>query len=186
MTGKEATENVMNVLESMAIPYMVVGSLSSNFYGVERSTKDADFVIALGEMPISQLAQQLDPSLKLDPQMTFETITGTTRFVIRCSGIPFTIEIFLLSDDLHDQERFRRRCQVHIKGRDIFLPTAEDVVVTKLRWLHLGKRNKDHDDVRNVIAVQGDQLDWDYIHHWCDLHGSRERLDEIRRSIPPL
>jgi hypothetical protein len=41
--------------------------------------------------------------------------------------------------------------------------------------------------VRDVIAVQGDELlDWDYIHHWCGIHGTRVLLDEIRASIPPI
>ena len=34
------------------------------------------------------------------------------------------------------------------------------------------------------FAVQADTLDWDYIHRWCDEHGTRELLDDIRRSIP--
>lgn len=59
--------------------------------------------------------------------------------------------------------------------------------ITNLRWALIAKRGKDSDDVRNVIAVQGDEaLDWDYIHHWCAQHGTRALLDEIRSSIPPL
>ena len=34
---------------------MVVGSMSSNIYGIPRSTKDADFVIELGNQSISRL-----------------------------------------------------------------------------------------------------------------------------------
>jgi len=72
-------------------------------------------------------------------------------------------------------------------GRDVQVPTVEDVIITKLRWAQIAKRGKDSDDVRNVIAVQGDEaLDWDYIHHWCAEHGTRTLLDEIRASIPPL
>lgn len=57
----------------------------------------------------------------------------------------------------------------------------------KLRWAKHAKRGKDREDVRDVIAVQGDAaLDWDYIHEWCARHGTRELLDEIRASIPPL
>jgi len=67
------------------------------------------------------------------------------------------------------------------------IPTAEDVIVMKLRWFALAKRGKDRDDVRDVIAVQGDEsLDWDYIHHWTAEHGTRTLLDEIRASIPPI
>jgi hypothetical protein len=57
------------------------------------------------------------------------------------------------------------------------------VIVTKLRWA----RPKDKDDVRNVIAVQGDErIDWGYVHGWTNLHGTTALLDEIRRSIPPI
>jgi hypothetical protein len=49
------------------------------------------------------------------------------------------------------------------------------------------RATKDGCDVRNIIAVQGDAaLDWDYIHHWCAIHGTRALLDEIRASIPPI
>ena len=69
----------------------------------------------------------------------------------------------------------------------VHLRQTEDVIITKLRWAQIAKRGKDSDDVRNVIAVQGDEvLDWDYIHHWCAQHGTRVLLDEIRGSIPPL
>jgi hypothetical protein len=35
-----------------------------------------------------------------------------------------------------------------------------------------------------VIAVQGNLVDWEYVGRWCDQHGTRGLLDEIRRSIP--
>jgi len=27
-------------------------------------------------------------------------------------------------------------------------------------------------------------VDWEYVFRWCDRHGTRGLLDEIRRSIP--
>jgi len=72
-------------------------------------------------------------------------------------------------------------------GCEVFIPSVEDVIVTKLRWERLGKRGKDGDDIRDVIAVLGDDaLDWDYIHRWTADHGTRALLDEIRASIPPI
>jgi len=68
--------------------------------------------------------------------------------------------------------------------REIFLPTVEDVILNKLRWSQGGHRLKDVDDVRNVIAVQQDRIDWDYVHAWCDRHGTREVLESIRSSLP--
>src|SRR5690349_16857839 len=109
MTGDEATVAVIDALEASEIEYMLVGSLSSNAYGVARSTKDADFVVQLGKASFADLVNRLGPGFWLDPQATFETVTMTTRRVLRVTETQFIVELFHLSDDSHDQERFRRR-----------------------------------------------------------------------------
>lgn len=186
MTGEEAVATMIDALDALAIPYMLAGSFSSNYYGVPRATRDADFVIQTENVAVAELARRLGPAFQFDPQMSFETVTGTGRYVVKLRDQPFKIELFLLSDDPHDTERFNRRRRTTYLKKELHIPTAEDVVVTKLRWSRQGKRLKDADDVRNVIALQGDRLDWPYIEHWCDQHGTRALLDEIRRSIPPL
>ena|SRR5947207_3135118 len=185
MTSTEAVLKVLDALDDCGIPYML-GSNSSNVYGIPRSTQDADFVIELGETSIVELARRMAPSIRLDPQMSFETVTMSRRYVADVVGTPFQIELFLLNNDPHNQERFRRRQQVTLLDRQVWMPTAEDVIVTKLHWALLGNRSKDRDDVQGVIAVQGDRIDWGYVHRWCEQHGTRELLDEIRRSIPPI
>ena len=62
--------------------------------------------------------------------------------------------------------------------------TAEDVVVTKLRWSRQGRRQKDVDDVRNVLAVQSGKLDLDYIRQWADQHGTRPLLEQLLSESP--
>ncbi|HEV3261003.1 MAG TPA: hypothetical protein VG013_29400 [Gemmataceae bacterium] len=185
MTSEEAAVAVIDALHDLAIPYILVGSFSSNYYGIGRSTKDADFVLQLGSHSVREIADRLGPAFRLDPQMSFETVTMTTRHIVQVVSIPFRIELFDLSDDPHDQERFRRRRQGTLLDRQVMLPAVEDVIVTKLRWA-LGQRSKDREDVRDVIAVQGDRIDWDYVNSWCDRHGTRAVLEEIRSSIPPI
>lgn len=187
MTSEEATMAVIDALEAMHIPYMVVGSFSSSYYGIARSTKDADFVVEFETESLPSFMDHLGPAFRLDPQMTFETITMTRRHVLNVASIPFQIELFYLSEDPHDRERFERRRRVKLLDREINLPTAEDVIIMKTRWAWISKRrSKDIDDVRGVVAVQGPNLDWSYIYGWCDQHGTRALLDEIRDSIPPL
>jgi hypothetical protein len=174
---------VIDGLHALSIPYILVGSFSSNFYGIPRSTKDADFVIELGDLSVRDLAQQLGPAFRLDPQMTFESATGTRRFTLHLTDGSFEVELFLLSEDAHDQSRFTRRRSVQTLQREVFLPTPEDVIITKLRWFHVLARGKDREDVENILSVQSDVLDWEYLLHWCDQHGTRELLEEIRRDL---
>ena len=76
-----------------------------------RSTRDADFVVQLGDTPIQEIVDQLGPEFKLDPQLSFETVTCTSRYIVNTKKGLFKIELFLLSDDPHDRERFSRRRQ---------------------------------------------------------------------------
>ena len=180
----DAFLTVIDALQAAQIPYMVVGSLSVNLYAPPRSTQDADILVHVDPGALQALRPKLEPSLRWEPQLSFETVTSSTRQVLELPRTGYKVELFFLTSDPHDQERFARRVRVPVLGRDMYLPTPEDVLVTKLRWSHLGRRAKDVDDARNLLAVQGDRLDWDYIHRWCDTHGTRALLDDIRRSIP--
>jgi hypothetical protein len=182
MNSDEATSAVVDALDTLRIPYMIAGSFSTNYYGIPRATQDADIVVHLKPGDLSRLVKHLGPSFRLDPQMSFETVTATRRFVLYVVDSVFTIELFLLSDDDHDQQRFARRRLQRIGNRDVFVPSVEDVVITKLRWSHGGGRRKDFEDTENVISVQADNIDWDYVYSWCDRHGTRELLDQIRQS----
>lgn len=182
MTTDEATTAMIDALETSGIPHMLVGSLASNFYSVPRATQDADFVLQVASGRIQEVVERLGPPFRLDRQMSFELVTATTRWLVLLAGTSFSFDLFLLSDDPHDQERFRRRRRVQILGRQVAIPTVEDMIVTKLRWSRQGQRPKDLDDVRNMIAVQGERIDWAYVTAWCAQHGTQEILDGVRRK----
>jgi len=180
MTNEESVGKVFDTLAAMCVPYVVVGSLASNYYGIARSTQDADFVLHLGNHSISEVVGKLGSHFIWNRQMSFETVTGTLRYDLQLTESDFKVEFFLLSEDPHDQERFQRRRPVRLLNREVCVLCAEDVVISKLRWYRHAKRTKDLDDVQNVIAVSGDKLDWPYIYRWCDLHGTREQVESLR------
>lgn len=180
MTSLEKVTAVINTLNELGIPYMLTGSLASNMYGLVRATQDADFVVQVEADGISRIAAQLQPLFTLDPQASFETITMTMRYVLISGDEELKVELFLLSEDPHDKARFQRRIQGVFEERPVAVPTPEDIVVSKLRW----HRRKDIDDVRNIMVMQAGMLDEDYIRGWCDKHGTRDRLERIRESIP--
>jgi hypothetical protein len=110
---------VVEVILKEQIPFLVVGSFSSNFYGIPRSTKDGDLVVELGNKSVRTITDQLGPGFHLDPQIAFESVLGTTRHIVDVAGTSFKIELFRLSADPHDQERFARRVVQEWRGRQI-------------------------------------------------------------------
>jgi hypothetical protein len=175
----DATLALVDELNTLATDYLLVGSLAASFYGLSRATTDADFVLEMGQCKLSEIVARMGPKYRLDPQPGFEIFTGKRVDVIQVVGTPFKIDVFPLSDDAFDQERFQRRIRAHWHDRDIFLPTAEDVVIMKLRW----HRALDLEDAKYVIRLQMNSLDWQYIERWCDVHGTRQLLEEARETI---
>jgi hypothetical protein len=177
----DALVQVIRVLQKHEVDYMLVGAFSSNAYGYPRSTNDAVIVIHYREGILAAICSSLGDDFKLDPQAGFEIMTGSVRNILTYVPTKFEIELFRLGEDLHHQERFARRRRLALPDLQIeaVIPTAEDVVIQKLRW----QRNKDIADVRTVMSIQAERLDWSYIQLWTSKHGTRALLDRLRSEL---
>jgi hypothetical protein len=184
MTQTEAIRQMIQAITAAGISYLVTGSLASTVYSFPRSSKDADFVLEMEGRHPDEIMRHLGPEFQLDDQMSFESITGTKRWIVSVPSLDFfDLELFILSDDAFHKERFQRRRMIRhsLLKSDVYLPTAEDVIVQKVRW----GRPKDRQDVIDVMTVQSDALDWPYIESWCDRHGTRALMEELKAAVPP-
>ncbi len=176
---------VIDYLNEHQLPYMLVGSLATNFYCVPRSTQDGDIVVQGNPVQVASGLIKEHSNIHFDPQLSFESVTATQKVVLQSDGLEFEIELFELGADEHDQERFSRRRRVETMDRLVWMASLEDMIITKLRWSqHIG-REKDISDARNLIGVQRDRVDWPYVELWCDRHGTRELLDRLRQESAP-
>lgn len=184
MMEKQLVITIIEALEAEQVPHMLAGSFASMVYGIPRSTKDVDFVVELEEPAFSRLMTKLEPHFELDPQQYLETSTWTRRYILKARRSAFKVEFFLKSEDPHHLIQWSRRRTVfnNILQHHVTMPTAEDVIVQKIRW----GRPQDRIDAENVMDVQSPNLDWSYIEHWCDQHGKRALLDEIRGGLDTL
>ncbi|MDB6080143.1 MAG: hypothetical protein JWO82_3890 [Akkermansiaceae bacterium] len=186
MNANESVVALLKALEKLEIDYVVTGSFASNVYGIPRSTKDADFIVETSSERMDLLFDELKPPLRPDPQMLFESITSTRRWLIHLERSRFTLELFILNDHPFDRSRFDRRVRSPlIPGVVAWIPTPEDVVVQKLRWSSLGKRTKDFQDACEVIEAQAETLDWAYVEKWCVELGVTATLAEAREATRP-
>ncbi len=172
-------------LDQIRTPSMLVGAFSASYHGIPRSTEDADFVLPVDELPITLLAAALGPNFKIDPQAKIETFTLGTYYTVAYLDSDFTVDLFLLKNDPHDQSAFTRRLFVSYGSHKVSLSTPEDLIITKLRWSQNGRRSKDIIDAKNVLAVQSPaNLDLPYIRHWTDQHSTRELFEKLLKETP--
>lgn len=181
MSNLQITAAVVSALEQLQIDYMLVGAYSSNAYGISRATHDADFVVDVKPGQLRALVELLGAEYSLNPQMQMENITGSIRNVVTHVPSGFQIELFRLNTrDEHHRERFRRRRRqllVEIQ-QEAWIPSAEDVLIQKLRW----QRFKDLDDALGILGVSGSFLDFEYVRLWTRLHGTDSLLDTLLRN----
>jgi hypothetical protein len=185
MTVETLATCVIAACEAEGVEHMITGAFAYNLYGIPRSTKDVDLVVDVqGSRVIERIIDRLTPTILFTDQVQFDTLTWGRRHIGRPNdGTAIEVELFELFDDPFVQEQFRRRRRrpSNQLGLDTWVPTAEDVVVQKIRW----GRAKDLDDARDVLAVQDPAtLDMVYVEKWCAVHGTSERLTAILESLP--
>jgi len=180
----EALAAALDALNAVGSPFMLTGSIASSAYGEPRSTIDADFVVVVEGDEVAEIAKRLSGDFEREGQVSFETVTGKVQHQFRHRSSKFLIEIFEADlSDPHEQERFERRKKVSLLERSAWFPTAEDVIIQKLRWYAKIRRNKDRDDLARVMQVQWDNLDWAYIERWCGKHDTIELFQQIRSEV---
>lgn len=183
LKSEEIVQRVLASLNENGHAFMLVGSYATNLYCVPRGTQDIDLVVEARFIKAAQQIAASHPAIHLDPQLGFESVTATKRVLLTSDDTDFKVEVFELSNDPHDQSRFRRRLPVELYDQPAWVATAEDTIVTKLNWSAKTGRGKDRDDAQNVMAAQHETLDWPYIEDWCRQHGTLEKLQELRTQL---
>jgi predicted nucleotidyltransferase len=83
------------------------------------------------------------------------------RKLIECLLDNARVELFVPAVPLQE-ELLRRAILVEVRGSEIPITTAEDLILLKLIF----HRPKDLHDVRGILWVQRGKLDYDYMKHW--------------------
>jgi hypothetical protein len=140
-------------------PWYVFGAQAAIVHGVSRVTADVDITVIFDRNESEVLIQILKAE-GFEPRAgDIDTIIEESRVIPVVhlkSGIP--IDIIIGGEGL--EEQFASRSQFH-KFDQVSVPVAcaEDVITMKV----LAGRDKDIDDVRAIVAVKYEQLDFDAI-----------------------
>lgn len=167
----EALEPVTKALESMAVPYMICGSIASNVYGIPRLTQDVDLVAAIPLFRADALATTLQGTYYVSPEAIREAIRLRRSFNVIHLKSFVKIDVFVAKDDPFTRIQLERRHpeQLDRTGKATSVATAEDVVLSKLRWYREGGGTSEQQwkDVMGVLKVQAERLDRAYMAHWA-------------------
>ncbi len=174
-----AIRDIVLALRQGRIPYMLIGALALPVWGRPRATLDIDFMILATEIP-ETLSQRLSV-LGFEPDLEWAKLNPFLKGVqTRFRSKRLTLDMLLRRDKHHDAA-FRRRCKRHHRAMYIWFPSAEDLILLKLR----AGRHTDFDDVVGIFERVGEELDLRYLSRWARRLGIVEELNYVvDRSHP--
>jgi hypothetical protein len=174
---------VASLLEQQRITYVLVGSLASSMHGMYRSTADIDIVADVHSEQVIPLLTALQENFYVDEHAVREAIDRRQSFNAIHFDSVFKVDIFIPKSDEFSRKQIERR-ELRKLAPDIeqmvYVATAEDTILAKLRWYNSGGRvsNNQWTDVVGIIGGSSSRLDLDYLRDWAGKLGLTELLDQ--------
>ncbi len=179
-TERELLVDCLQRLNRLSVPYMLAGSMASNYWGIPRSTHDLGFVLLLQPSEVDNLAAAFSEGFFLQPESIRSAIASPPhQFNAIDEQSALKIDFWLLGDNSFERTAFDRRLQVSLFGIPAWITTAEDVILHKLYWHKLPASDRQLFDAAGVYAVQADALDVSYLRHWASILGVQQELDDL-------
>lgn len=178
----EVLETVVDALDRAGVAHMISGSVASARHGEARATQDIDIVI-------DPTADQME--ILLAELRTTELYVGDGWAALRhrsqfnvidtCSG--WKVDLIVRHDRPYSVVELERRQPVVLGGVESWVASAEDCVLSKLEWAKISGSERQISDVRSLMSVRGDALDFDYLQRWALELGVDGMLEEVRRDL---
>lgn len=180
--------HVAKILDQLQIPYAVTGGIAVVVWGRPRFTADIDVVVALPEQRIAALVQALRDKVNggsIDESAVRMALQqgGEFNFIDPTSGVK--VDFWIPKDSAYEQARLQRRITREILGQPVCFVSPEDLIISKLRWYQQSGSDRQLDDIQSVLAISGDQLDFQYLEAWARQLGVLDVLQRVLAKHQP-
>jgi len=175
---------VVEMLERLGVAYCIGGSLASSAHGFPRSTNDADVVADLQERHVKPLVTALIDAYYVDEDVARDAVQRRVSFNLIHLETMFKIDVFASGSTPYDRLELDRRIESRLGreegGRSFAVASPEDTVLRKLKWYRDSGQTLDQQwrDVQDVLAVQADAVDRDYLRRWAPALGVTDLLEK--------
>jgi len=149
--------DILLKLESLEIPYAIIGGFAATMYGITRATFDIDIVVNLKEKHIQALSAAYPlPRYYADPYQMRNAMQIGSSFNIIDSSRGEKADLFPLTMDLRYKPAFENRIRrmVDLPGMEPFAVWAarpEDVIIGKLMAWDEGRSERHTSDIFEMM-----------------------------------
>ncbi|MEO6722500.1 MAG: hypothetical protein ABIN67_19175 [Ferruginibacter sp.] len=155
---------IVDVLNTNHISYMLSGSVAMSVYILPRATRDFDFVVQLSPGDIEVFVKGFEEGYYCDADAVKDAVLRHSIFNIIDYNSGYKADFIVLKNEPFRIVEFNRKVQMDYFGRNIFLVTPEDLILSKLIWIQELRSAVQMEDIQNLSEIKA--LNWRYINDW--------------------
>jgi hypothetical protein len=127
-------DKIIDVFYRQKIPYMLSGSEAMSIYVISRSTRDIDFVVHLMPKDVDAFVEDFSEGYYCDKESIEDAVRKRKMFDIIDHKSSFKADFVVLKDEVFRQEELNRRGKLDYFGKEIYVVSAEDLLISKIIW----------------------------------------------------
>lgn len=191
MTDLEVVADALGRFAELGLRPLIGGSFASSAWGRPRQTHDLDITVRILREHVAPIVQAFEGDYLVnlnELEAALDDGNWPANFQLLHLNATFKIDVFLSENREYDMLVAERAKSAEIvPGVLGWYVSAEDIVLMKIRWYELGNRVSDRqwNDLVQVIEIQGDAFDREYLLNWAEHFGLRELAMEALGEARP-
>jgi len=175
-------EKFTDRLNSGKFSYVVTGSIASIYYGLPRLTHDVDIILDMPVDRVDDFIRLFSPDEFYVPpketiiEETTRSIRGHFNMIDLKNG--FKADFYLVGKDSLHRWALKNKKELITENHIAYIAPPEYVIVRKLEYYQEGESDKHLDDIRNIIEISSDLIDFELLEREI---GNRGIINEWRK-----
>ena len=167
-------------IKPLGIKYMLTGSLAMMNYNFYRMTADIDIVVELKIDDANKIINAFEPDYYVPRGRVRDAIARNFMFNVIHQETAFKIDLVIKKKTEFQRNAFERRKEIDFFGKNIYIITLEDLIISKLNWAKESLSEKQFNDVENLLQ---NEYDIDYVENWTDKLGVSHLYEKCLKAI---
>ena len=169
MEPEDLLRAVVDACGKLGIPYFVTGSTATIAYGEPRFTNDIDVVISLNSDQAAAFCEEFrSDEYYLSESAVLSAIKHRSQFNLIHPGSGLKVDFMVAPESPFNRSRMSRaRALPILENQSVRFASPEDAILMKLKYFQEGQSDKHIRDIRSVLKIQGERIDYAYLDEWA-------------------
>jgi len=155
-------------IERLGIEYMLTGPMAMMRYAGFRQTADIDIILELFEEDKAEFIKALEADYYIPLQSLSGAVETNKMFNVIHFETAFKVDCVLKKTTGYQEGAFERRERTDYYGKEIWIISKEDLILSKLLWAKDSLSEMQFRDIKNLMRAGFDE---NYTEGWIEKLG---------------